>query len=67
MNSSICVDAKIVIWALTPALLRDQSKTILRDCRRADVGLAAPAHPAFEVTSVLRLLVHLGDRKELST
>ena len=61
MNSSICVDANVIIWAMTPALLSEQSEALLRDSQRAGVGLVAPALLAFEVTSVLRRLVYLGE------
>lgn len=38
-----------------------QSEAILRDSRKAGARLVAPALLAFEVTSVLRRLVYLGD------
>lgn len=61
MNSSICVDANLIVWVLTPALLSEQSEAILRDSQRAGIKLVAPALLAFEVTSVLRRLVYLGE------
>jgi predicted nucleic acid-binding protein len=44
-----------------PAPLSDQAEAILRDSRGTGVRLVAPALLAFEVTSVLRRLVYLGD------
>ena len=50
MNSSIGVDAILIVWALAPARLSDQAKSILRDSQRAGVRQVAPALLAFEVT-----------------
>ncbi|MEA3335786.1 MAG: type II toxin-antitoxin system VapC family toxin [Chloroflexota bacterium] len=61
MNSLVCVDADIIIWALLPFPLSDQAEALLARWRREEKTLIAPALFAFEVTSTLRRLVHLRE------
>jgi len=60
MSSSICVDASLVLRTLVPAAHSDRAAARLTDWQAASSRLVAPALLAFEVTSVLRRLVHAG-------
>lgn len=61
MAASVCVDASLILRTLVPAEHSDAAGRLLADWRREGVTLVAPALLAFEVTSVLRRLVHLGE------
>jgi predicted nucleic acid-binding protein len=61
MTVSVCVDASLVLRTLVPAEHSAAAARLLADWRRDRVTLVAPALLAFEVTSVLRRLVHLGE------
>lgn len=60
MSSSICVDASFVLSTLVPGPGSDRAAALLRLWQDDSARLVAPALLAFEVTSVLRRLVHLG-------
>ena len=59
MNSSVCVDASLVIRALVPERFTEQTLIQLQRWRQADTALIAPALLAFEVTATLRRYVYL--------
>lgn len=61
MNSSVCVDASLIVWTLVPAPLSDAAEALLSKWQREQVTLIAPALFAFEVTSSLRRLVSLKE------
>ena len=61
MNSSVCVDASLILWTLIPSPLSDQAEAVLEKWQREQVTLVAPALFAFEVTSSLRRLVYLRE------
>lgn len=61
MNSLVCVDAGVIVWALLPFPLSDQAEALLARWREEERTLIAPALFAFEVTSALRRLVHLKE------
>ena len=61
MNSFTCVDASLVIRTLVPGHLSDQAAALLEAWQRERTTLIAPTLLAFEVTSVLRRLVFLGE------
>jgi predicted nucleic acid-binding protein len=61
VSSPVCVDASVVLWALTPAPLSDQAEAALKKWRQERRTLVAPALFAFEVTSSLRRLVYLKE------
>jgi predicted nucleic acid-binding protein len=56
----ICIDASLVLRTLVPGAHSDRAAAMLRLWQDESVRLVAPALLAFEVTSVLRRLVHLG-------
>ena len=60
MKSSTCVDASLIVRALVPGSFSDRVAVRLEQWQAEGVQLIAPALLAFEVTSVLRRLVHLG-------
>lgn len=64
MNSSICIDANIVIRSLVPATLSETAASALTHWQTKRKTLIAPSHLYFEVTSTLRRLVYL---KQLET
>lgn len=59
MNSSVCVDANILIWALAPFLMSTAAEALLNQWQQENTTLIAPALFAFEVTASLRRLVYL--------
>ena len=59
--SLVCLDANVVVRSLIPAPLSDQAEALLQEVRTRQLILIAPALLAFEVTSVLRRLVHLQE------
>ena len=61
MNSSVCVDANIILWSLIPAPLSEAAEAVLARWRQEGVRLIAPSILAFEVTSSLRRLVYLNE------
>ena len=61
MNSRICVDASLLIWALLPYPMSANARTLLATWQQSQTTLIAPALMAFEVTSSLRRLVHLRE------
>lgn len=61
MNSSVCIDANIIIWSLLPFPLSDEAEAQLAHWQREEVTLIAPALLAFEVTSSIRRLVYLEE------
>jgi predicted nucleic acid-binding protein len=63
MRSRVCVDASLVIWALTPSPLSPIARALLARWLEDGVALVAPSLFAFEVTSTLRRLVY---HKELT-
>ncbi len=60
-NSSLCVDANVIVRALVPGPLSDRAEALLERCQRDETTLIAPALLAFEVTSVLRRLAYLRE------
>ena len=58
-NSSVCVDANLIIWSLAPFPLSAPAKALLRTLQQTQTTLIAPARLAFEVTASLRRLVYL--------
>lgn len=60
MSFLICVDASLVLRTLVPGAHSDRSAALLKRWQGESIRLVAPALLAFEVTSVLRRLVHLG-------
>jgi predicted nucleic acid-binding protein len=61
MNSLVCVDASIIIWTLLYYPMSDRAEALLAKWRKEQTTLIAPSLFAFEVTSSLRRLVHLGE------
>lgn len=61
MNSSVCVDASLIVWSLAPFPLSDRVVALLHGWQRQEVHLVAPTLLAFEVTASLRRLVYLGE------
>jgi predicted nucleic acid-binding protein len=61
MNSVVCLDASVVIWALTPSPLSDKAAAVLAHSQKEKTSLVAPTLLAFEVTSTLRRLVYLHE------
>ena len=61
MNSPVCIDANLIVWALIPAPLSDQADALPAEWQQEQVTLIAPALLAFEVTSTLRRLVYLEE------
>jgi predicted nucleic acid-binding protein len=61
MDSSVCVDANLIVWSLVPAPLSDAAEALLEKWQQEQAILIAPALLAFEVTSSLRRLVYLGE------
>jgi predicted nucleic acid-binding protein len=59
MNSSVCVDASLIIRTLIPDRFSNEAETLLTIWQRERTQLLAPALLAFEVTSALRRLVAL--------
>lgn len=57
MNSSVCVDASLIIRTLIPGNFSDEAETLLAMWLREGTQLRAPSLLAFEVTSALRRLV----------
>jgi predicted nucleic acid-binding protein len=58
-QSLICVDANVVLWSLVPSPLSDKVEKLLEEALANQVTIVAPTLLAYEVTSVLRRLVHL--------
>jgi predicted nucleic acid-binding protein len=58
-QSLICVDANVVLWSLVPSPLSDKAEKLLEETLANQVTIVAPTLLAYEVTSVLRRLVHL--------
>jgi len=61
MNSVVCVDANVIIWALAPFPFSEAAEALLARWQRDEITLIAPALFAFEVTSTLRRLVYLKE------
>ena len=61
MNSSVCVDASLIIWTLVPSPWSNRAEALLSNWQRGQVTLVAPALFAFEITSALRRLVYLKE------
>ncbi len=61
MNSQVCVDANIFIWALVPYPLSYAAKSLLTTWQQEQTLLISPALLAFEVTASLRRLVYLKE------
>lgn len=61
MNSRVCVDANIIVWALVPTSASRKAETLLQTWQETDTVLIAPALLAYEVTSALRRLVYLKE------
>lgn len=59
MTSLVCVDASLIIRTLIPGPFSDEATALLETWQREETSLIAPALLSFEVTSVLRRLVHL--------
>lgn len=59
VNSSVCVDASLIIRTLIPDSYSEEATALLEIWQRGGTSLIAPALLAFEVTSVLRRLVYL--------
>ena len=59
MSSQVCIDANLLISALTPSPMSRHALALFARWRRDDTNLIAPALLAFEVTSSLRRLVYL--------
>jgi predicted nucleic acid-binding protein len=57
MNSSVCVDASLIIRTLIPGRFSDEAEMLLATWLRERTQLRAPSLLAFEVTSALRRLV----------
>jgi len=60
MNSWVCVDASVVLCALTPDPLADRALTLWAKWQSEDDMLIAPALLSYEVISSLRRLVYSG-------
>jgi predicted nucleic acid-binding protein len=61
MNSPVCIDANLIIRALTPGPFTGNVLALLAHWQQQQQDLIAPALLAFEVTSTLRRLVHLRE------
>ena len=61
MNSRVCVDGSLLIWSLAPYPMSDRALSLLASWQQSGTAMVAPALLAFEVTSSLRRLVHLGE------
>jgi predicted nucleic acid-binding protein len=61
MNSSVCVDANLVIRTLVYGPFSEQATALLTRWSRQRVALIAPSLFAFEVVSTLRRLVYLQE------
>lgn len=61
MSSLACVDASLVVRVLVPGQYSDRALDALAGWQEDGTQLVAPALLAFEVTSVLRRLVHLRE------
>lgn len=59
MNSSVCVDANLILRTLVPGPLSGQAISLLEKWEDDQTTLIAPTFFAYEVTSTLRRLVHL--------
>jgi predicted nucleic acid-binding protein len=59
MNSRVCIDANLVIWALVPSPLSGAAEVLLQQWQQEQTTLIAPALFAFEVTASLRRMVYL--------
>lgn len=60
-SSLVCVDAGLIVRALVPGPLTDRAMALMATWQRDEVSLIAPALLAFDVTSVLRRCVYLGE------
>jgi predicted nucleic acid-binding protein len=60
-SSLVCVDASLIVRALVPGPFTDTVLALMDAWRRDRTSLIAPALLAFEVTSVLRRCVYLGE------
>jgi predicted nucleic acid-binding protein len=61
MNSSVCVDASLILRTLIPAPYSPQALDLLSQWQQQQTTLIAPTLLPFEVTSVLRRLVFLKE------
>jgi predicted nucleic acid-binding protein len=61
MNSSVCVDASLILRTLIPAPYSPQALDLLSQWQQQQTKLIAPTLLPFEVTSVLRRLVFLKE------
>ena len=61
MVASVCVDASLILRTLVPSEHSDTAARLVMGWRRDHVRLIGPSLLAFEVTSVLRRLVHLAE------
>jgi len=61
MNSLVCIDANLVLRTLVPGSFSDRALALWAAWLDRDDMLIAPTLLAFEVTSSLRRLVHLGE------
>ncbi len=59
VNSSVCVDASLIMRTLVPGSFSEESAALLATWQREKTSLIAPALLSLEVTSVLRRLVYL--------
>ena len=57
MNSSVCVDASLIIRTLIPGHFSEEAETLLAAWLHEGIQIRAPSLLAFEVTSALRRLV----------
>ncbi len=57
----VSVDASLIVRTLVPGPHTDSALALMGKWRRDDVPLTAPALLGFEVTSVLRRCVYLGE------
>lgn len=61
MNSSVCVDANLLVRALVPGPLTENALSLMEQWRDEETIMVAPALLAFEVTSTLRRMVFLQE------
>ena len=61
MNSRVCIDASLLIWALVPYPLSANARALLATWQQSQATLIAPALLAFEVTASLRRFVYLRE------
>lgn len=61
MNSTVCVDASLIIRTLVPGPHSERALAHLERWQQAQTQLTAPALLSFEVSSSLRRMVHLKE------